>query len=82
MNGSDWRTYVIYGLFAVVMATGGFVMHTNAERISKLEREFDTVRAEQLSRTGRIASLESQQSDMAKRLERMEGKLDRLLERR
>lgn len=79
---NGWKNWVIYALFAAVLGLLGTVAKANYDRISKIEVEFTQVRQEQLTRTGRIAALESQSSELTRRLERMEAKIDLLLQER
>lgn len=79
-NGT--KTWTIRTLVSLVFVLLSIVAGYNRSEIMDLRAEFVVVRAEQLTRSGRIATLEAQMSSLTKQLERIEGKLDHVLERK
>ncbi len=74
-NGDrDLRWWIMVGAVGIVFSLG------NA-RITALETDLRTIQREQMDRTERIVSLEQNVRNLAQQLDRVEGKLDRLLDR-
>lgn len=74
-NGDrDLRWWIMVGAVGIVFSLGN-------TRITALETDLRTIQREQMDRTERIASLEQNVRNLAQQLDRVEGKVDRLLDR-
>lgn len=74
-NGDrDLRWWIMVGAVGIVFSLGN-------TRITALETDLRTIQREQMDRTERIVSLEQNVRNLAQQLDRVEGKLDRLLDR-
>lgn len=78
-GGREMATKILWWLLGAFFAISTSVC---GAWLWSMQSTIEDVRMEQLNRTTRIASLEQSQTDVLRRLERMETKLDKLLEGR
>jgi len=81
-NGSTVKLlyWIMGAMFSVILVSGGYTLNVMSDRINTNTSELATLKQTVYIRGERIAVLESKLSSSEFRLERMEGKLDKLLE--
>lgn len=72
-NNGSLKTWLLSALFTVLLSTGGWLVSSTTDRISNLEASVS-------DRSEKIAVLQTEVKEVRQQLNRMEDKLDELIE--
>jgi len=84
-NGHKWKDWIMQGLFAMFILLSGWIYSTESTRHSQDQDAMKAwqavMTAEQSRQNERIAVLEAQYTATLRQLEKIEGKIDQLMQR-